>query len=719
MKAWLRSEGLAVLRAYAQVLFLQKAGVGAALLLLTLLTPASGLGGLLAVVVAHAASARLGYRQDLRAAGAFGYNAALLGLFLPAGRGLDLSLLLLIALAAAASVLLYAVLSERLHRSGGLPVLVLPFVLLGVALQPAIPDVATAVMAPIHWLPDVADPATWWGDALHGLGAVFCLHGAVAGAVVLALLVAATRLGALATLTGVFGALLAQRLADVPAGSQLATCMVYNGALTGLSLGAMLLAPGRASLLVALLAAMLASLLCVGLTPAMQRLQLPLLSAPFVLVTLFAARALQLRLSTRPPFAAPLPGSLPETNLEFVANMAARFGAPGVPGFLLPFAPPKCFDWLVSQGVAGEHTHRGAYEHAFDFEIVDGRGFPFAGDGSRLEHYFAFGAPVQAPAAGTVAAVHDGDADGAPGDLDAARPWGNAVVLQHGPQLYTVLAHLRRGSLRVRPGQQVGPGDVLAQCGSSGRSPRPHLHFQVQRSAELGAPSLPCRFLHYRVDQAAVHAHGVPVEGERLAPLPPAPLSGLFRFLLPGSEAEFEGGATGPRLRVASEVSPLGERWLRDVERGDRLYFIAGAHEVVFTTHTGPADAPLRALLLALPRLPYCDAEHFAFTDAPPKSVMLSPVQRCWRACVRLVFDPFTTRCELQAQRAGELLLVDSRGSCGWRRRPVLRCRGRVELDGEGLRLFELSGPEGPPVLSLRRRGATPAPLPIPLPLEV
>ena len=60
----------------------------------------------------------------------------------------------------------------------------------------------------------------------------------------------------------------------------------------------------------------------------------------------------------------------------------------------------------------------------------------------------------------------------------------------------------------------------------------------------------------------------------------------------------------GQRLRVASEISPLGERWLCDLDRGDRLYFIANAHEVVFTTHTGAADRPLRALLLALPRLP-------------------------------------------------------------------------------------------------------------------
>ena len=62
---------------------------------------------------------------------------------------------------------------------------------------------------------------------------------------------------------------------------------------------------------------------------------------------------------------------------------------------------------------------------------------------------------------------------------------GNRVVIETGDGLYVVLAHLRRGSIRVEPGDVVATGDHLADCGNSGNSTEPHVHFQLMDHASV------------------------------------------------------------------------------------------------------------------------------------------------------------------------------------------------------------------------------------------
>ena len=60
---------------------------------------------------------------------------------------------------------------------------------------------------------------------------------------------------------------------------------------------------------------------------------------------------------------------------------------------------------------------------------------------------------------------------------------GNHVVLALGPGgPFVLLAHLRRGSVRVHPGQSVRSGDQLGECGNSGNSTQPHVRVQVTDS---------------------------------------------------------------------------------------------------------------------------------------------------------------------------------------------------------------------------------------------
>jgi murein DD-endopeptidase MepM/ murein hydrolase activator NlpD len=56
---------------------------------------------------------------------------------------------------------------------------------------------------------------------------------------------------------------------------------------------------------------------------------------------------------------------------------------------------------------------------------------------------------------------------------------GNHFVLQIAQNRFVTYAHLQRGSIKVRKGDHVHRGDVLALLGNSGNTSGPHLHLQL------------------------------------------------------------------------------------------------------------------------------------------------------------------------------------------------------------------------------------------------
>jgi murein DD-endopeptidase MepM/ murein hydrolase activator NlpD len=62
--------------------------------------------------------------------------------------------------------------------------------------------------------------------------------------------------------------------------------------------------------------------------------------------------------------------------------------------------------------------------------------------------------------------------------------YGNLVALRHGDRFITLFGHC--DEVRVRNGQQVSQGDVIATVGNSGWSTSPHLHYEVRLQQEDG-----------------------------------------------------------------------------------------------------------------------------------------------------------------------------------------------------------------------------------------
>jgi murein DD-endopeptidase MepM/ murein hydrolase activator NlpD len=67
--------------------------------------------------------------------------------------------------------------------------------------------------------------------------------------------------------------------------------------------------------------------------------------------------------------------------------------------------------------------------------------------------------------------------------------FGNVVVINHADRFITIFGHL--DSIKVKSGQQVKQGDVIAAVGSTGWSTNSHLHYEVRSDLEQPGTYLP------------------------------------------------------------------------------------------------------------------------------------------------------------------------------------------------------------------------------------
>ncbi|MBK5232413.1 MAG: M23 family metallopeptidase [Thermoleophilia bacterium] len=136
---------------------------------------------------------------------------------------------------------------------------------------------------------------------------------------------------------------------------------------------------------------------------------------------------------------------------------------------------------------------------AIDFAArLDAKKRTHIGSASQNASYLNYGEPVVAVGPGKTVVAVDRYADQIPNDpdpVDLAEADGNHVILKLDKGVFAAYAHLKPGSVRVRPGQRVAEGQVLGKLGNSGSSTGPYLHFQLMnRPSLLDADGLPFVF---------------------------------------------------------------------------------------------------------------------------------------------------------------------------------------------------------------------------------
>jgi murein DD-endopeptidase MepM/ murein hydrolase activator NlpD len=98
-----------------------------------------------------------------------------------------------------------------------------------------------------------------------------------------------------------------------------------------------------------------------------------------------------------------------------------------------------------------------------------------------------YGAPIVAAAKGKVMLIRTIPGYNATtGNNTGGDGYGNYIIIDHGGGVSTLYAHTKL--IKVKVGQLVESGHLIALCGSTGTSTGPHLHFEVR---ENGTPVNP------------------------------------------------------------------------------------------------------------------------------------------------------------------------------------------------------------------------------------
>lgn len=139
------------------------------------------------------------------------------------------------------------------------------------------------------------------------------------------------------------------------------------------------------------------------------------------------------------------------------------------------------------------------------------------GEGKNLEDYESFGSEVIAPADGIASQVIDGSVDVPIGEADGFVLTGNMIVIDHKNGEWSVLAHLKYKSIKVKVGDRVKQGDVIGLCGNSGNTSEPHIHYHLQDNALLHrAVGLPAQFARIIVDREEKKSYE-PIRGDKVS----------------------------------------------------------------------------------------------------------------------------------------------------------------------------------------------------------
>ncbi|MGB5691296.1 MAG: M23 family metallopeptidase [Flavobacteriaceae bacterium] len=138
-----------------------------------------------------------------------------------------------------------------------------------------------------------------------------------------------------------------------------------------------------------------------------------------------------------------------------------------------------------SNGVLNNHYGRGSRTQLYALDINKLGKYSKVSHGlgsTRNEYHHIFGEPVYAPCNGKVIEIKDGVADnlGSSMKVTPADGQGNFIVLDCQGTVVS-LVHLKQNSLKVKLGDNIVTGTLLASVGNSGFSQEPHLHLQAAR----------------------------------------------------------------------------------------------------------------------------------------------------------------------------------------------------------------------------------------------
>ncbi|QEC79880.1 urea transporter [Mucilaginibacter ginsenosidivorax] len=622
-----------VVSSYSVLFFSQNRILGAILLLVSFFNPVSGFAGLGCVVFSLIVCRLLKFDADNQQLGIYSFNSLLLGIAFGAFYSVNVMFLLWLFVACCAVIVATIIISTRLGTLG-LPMLSLPFVLVfwlvllasnsifAMGLQQKDSYLLEEIYAgPGNHLAGIEgylamELPQFVSLFFRSLSAVLFQHNIIAGMLISIGMLIHSRIAFSLLIISFISAIGINGLTHIYPEGISYYHLGANFMMAAVAIGSFFTIPSFRSYLLAILSIPMGFLIINGLTGFMSVHALPVFSLPFCIVNISLLYFLKLRHAKSKLQLVVFQHYSPERNLYQFLNQEDRLNDLKYYKLNLPFMGY----WTVSQGYDGNITHKGDWGQALDFVISDDEHNTFQYPGTLPEHFYCFNKPVLACAAGVVEQVVNNIEDNAIGKQNLKENWGNTVVIRHAADFYSKVSHLKKNSIKVKPGDVVKSGDLLGLCGNSGRSPEPHLHFQLQATPYIGSRTLSYPISYYigRVENKnSFISHTIPTEGNLIGnPEIDTQIKKAFDFQ-PGYIARLvsENG-TIEDWEVFKDA--LGQSYIYSKTTGAVAYFINNGVMFYFTSFYGDKKSILYNFYLAAYKVIFNNAEAMPITDKLP-----------------------------------------------------------------------------------------------------
>lgn len=627
----------AVLNSYGMLFFSKHRFFSLLIFVVSFFVPAAGAAGFMAVSISVLTAYLLGFDKSQTNAGLYTYSAILFGLGFSSNFEWGKAFFILLFIGSVLTMLLSVAMSSRLNKKN-IPGLSLAFIFTTWIILLASKQFAGIGLTQRH---------IYWVNETYAIGgqqlvaliqqienwklppyisgyfksmSAIIFQGNIAAGIFLCLgLMLQSRISFLLSILGYTIAILFNHLmGGFTAGDLSYYNMGTNFMLVAIALGGFYLIPSARTFLWTLISVPIAYLLVVALGSITYAFGLPVFSLPFCLVVILFLYCLQLRKSHGKLATTPIQYYQPETNLYRFLNGSERLTS----RYYLPFELPIMGEWMVSQGYDGSFTHKGDWSKALDFVILDYDMKTFALPGNSPENFYCFNKPVISPADGIVEDVIDYVEDNPIGKNNSVQNWGNTIIIKHGTGLYSKLSHLKQYSAKVSKGSFVKKGEIIASCGNSGRSPEPHLHFQIQNNPYLGSKTTayPIAYFYSIKDgNKSIHNFSIPREGDFVSNITPnTSLQKAFNFQ-PGQILHVASVDTKEQWEVMTDV--YNESYFYCSETNSYAYFVLNGPIFYFSNFIGNKQSLLYYFFLSAYKLMLSTDTQISINDQYPMTV--------------------------------------------------------------------------------------------------
>lgn len=640
LKIYLSASLEGLINSYSQVFFSKNKVFGTCLLLVSLFNIQAGLVGILCVLISQLLSFYLHNNTESIKSGLFSFNSLLVGIGIGSIYELNISSIFLVTVASIFSYLICHWFSNS-SSVKSVPFLSIPFlivmwiIILSSSKFSFIRFQQEYSNTLFDHFPVLFEQTT--NFILHlpfpnflllyfrSLAAIFFQYNDLAGVVIAIGLLYFSRIASVMSFIGFLIGYLFYYQFQGDFTDLIYSYIGFNFILTAIALGGFYFVPSRKNLVLLILSIPITALLVSSLTSLFIWLQLPLYSLPFNITVLLLLSSISKSNYFNRFKLINFQSYSPETNY-YKSQVLEKTKEDKSP---IPIYLPILGIWRVSQGHNSKITHQENWKHAWDFDIVNEKDETFQGKGKELEDFLCYNMPIISPADGYVVKIANGYKDNKIGKVDLKNNWGNTMIIKHGEFLFSKLSHLKKDSFKVAEGDFIKKGTLIAKCGNSGRSPEPHLHFQLQASKYLGASTInyPIHLFENIIDEKSItNSKLIPKESSKVKNTPiNKALKNAFTFM-PGDIINIKENQTCQTWKVY--VNALNKSYMFCEKTNSYAYFNINNSAFEFFDFVGNENSVLYSFYLAARFIPfYSLPNQKEVNPIPVKSLMPRPIR--------------------------------------------------------------------------------------------